>query len=524
MQRRPPAAVPPLALPVSQRATRRQTALPRGGSPHTPPNSRSPLPLLASGANRNSSDSWNSSNYDGADDMEVEWSVEQTRLLSRTLDALPAHLLTPFNGPVPPSNLLDKIARGVSQAKGSVGWPHSLRATRAKIVELARMRAKEAASDGASDTIAEEDASDPDAQQQSTSSGPKRPLYRQSSMDFMQMAPPNLMDNDKITRLSRRLQSSDRTIPNPSYRSHPSISSRPSSPSFGMARRRGIFPSTPSSTTLNSSNSDSRNAHMRRSMSDMSNSSDSFILPVLDPRVQRVKRADSFAGSRVYGPGQSLKRAPSFGTIPKRSSGAMSQSGRDSEATSSDEEEKMRSMKAKKARVKAASPTPLPTSSPSVSPEKPKSRRKSHQETVNKSPRANKETSARRTTKPRTNLKRNPIILGGELPHPQPDRNPPTTRDSLRTDNFNLLHTSRIGDLLTARGPHALEVPMTPGTPSTPQVPRGKSLRRTGGAKLPSRTIARKISFGSMIAPAPEAYGEPGSGFGLGLDSAFQLQ
>ena len=53
------------------------------------------------------------------------------------MDALPSHLLTPFNGPVPPSNLLDKIAKGVMHAKGPAEWPHSLRATRAKIVELA---------------------------------------------------------------------------------------------------------------------------------------------------------------------------------------------------------------------------------------------------------------------------------------------------------------------------------------------------------------------------------------------------
>ena len=92
-------------------------------------------------------------------------------------------MLTPFNGPVPPSNLLDKIARGVTARKGPVEWPHSLRATRAKIVELARLRAKE---DTASDTIAEEESTDPEVPAQTTHKGAKRPLYRQSSMDFMQ--------------------------------------------------------------------------------------------------------------------------------------------------------------------------------------------------------------------------------------------------------------------------------------------------------------------------------------------------
>ena len=106
------------------------------------------------------------------------------------MDALPQHLLTPFNGPVPPSNLLDKIARGVSEAKGPGEWPHSLRATRAKIVELARKRAKEPSDGGeTTDTIAEEDSAGSGVPlQQTTNTGLKRPLYRQSSMDFMQSA------------------------------------------------------------------------------------------------------------------------------------------------------------------------------------------------------------------------------------------------------------------------------------------------------------------------------------------------
>ena len=113
----------------------------------------------------------------------TSWSRSSSDARPQTLDALPAHLLTPFNGPVPPSNLLDKIAKGVTSRKSPVEWPHSLRATRAKIVELARLRAKE---DTASDTIAEEETTDPEVLAQMTSKGSKRPLYRQSSMDFMQ--------------------------------------------------------------------------------------------------------------------------------------------------------------------------------------------------------------------------------------------------------------------------------------------------------------------------------------------------
>lgn len=88
----------------------------------------------------------------------------------------------------------------MTNAKGPLDWQHSLRATRAKIVELARIRAKEAANETASDTIAEEDGPDPDVLQQTTNTGPKRPLYRQSSMDFMQISKHDLKDNGNINR------------------------------------------------------------------------------------------------------------------------------------------------------------------------------------------------------------------------------------------------------------------------------------------------------------------------------------
>ena len=229
-----PAAIPALSLvmPHPPLPRRRSSLLTSVSDPHTTPPRNSPLPLLTPGSNRKSSDSWNSSNYDGADDLEWEWNSEQTRLLSRvstwtrlgaraapprstgallppripfscpiadtlfqTLDALPAHVLTPFNGPVPPSNLLDKIAKGVMRAKGPAEWPHSIRATRAKIVELARIRAME---DTASDTIAEEDSTDPDSSQQKPGRGFKRPLHKQSSMDFLK--PSKLDSSDTIAR------------------------------------------------------------------------------------------------------------------------------------------------------------------------------------------------------------------------------------------------------------------------------------------------------------------------------------
>ena len=75
-----------------------------------------------------------------------------------------------------------------------------MRATRAKIVELARVRAKEPRDGSGSDTIAEEDSTDEAPLKQTTNLGLKRPLYRQSSMDFMQSAKTNLKDNANISR------------------------------------------------------------------------------------------------------------------------------------------------------------------------------------------------------------------------------------------------------------------------------------------------------------------------------------
>ena len=127
--------------------------------------------------------------------------VSLTIFCLQTLENLPSHLLTPFVGPVPPSNLLDKIARGVVDVKNSVEWPHSMRATRAKIVELARLQARDARDESASDTIVEEGSDSSDVPlQQTTNIGHKRPLYRQSSMDFMHPSKLDLKNNPNISR------------------------------------------------------------------------------------------------------------------------------------------------------------------------------------------------------------------------------------------------------------------------------------------------------------------------------------
>jgi hypothetical protein len=86
-----------------------------------------------------------------------------------------------------------------------VDWPHSLRATRVKLIELSRLRAKEkAAEDQRRESIAEEpeDASDIEANYTYTqvTSGAKRPPYRQSSMDFMNAEGTDIKNNEHLAR------------------------------------------------------------------------------------------------------------------------------------------------------------------------------------------------------------------------------------------------------------------------------------------------------------------------------------
>src|SRR5262249_50363691 len=82
--------------------------------------------------------------------------------------------------------------------------PHSIRATRMKLMELSRIRAKETTQEETCKIIIEEEddacASGQVLPQQTTSTNPRRPLYRQSSMDFMNSATLDLKDNDNIAR------------------------------------------------------------------------------------------------------------------------------------------------------------------------------------------------------------------------------------------------------------------------------------------------------------------------------------
>jgi hypothetical protein len=88
----------------------------------------------------------------------------------------------------------------VVQAKGSVEWPHSVRATRVKLLEIARAQAKEAVESARSEGLSDNGHSR--VLQTSTNLTPasRKPLYRQSSMDFMKASNLDVKNSDKISR------------------------------------------------------------------------------------------------------------------------------------------------------------------------------------------------------------------------------------------------------------------------------------------------------------------------------------
>ncbi|KAJ7126863.1 hypothetical protein C8R44DRAFT_106753 [Mycena epipterygia] len=560
MQARRPSGLTPLAivLPHPPLPRRRSSLLSSASSPRTPRSCGSPTCsslIFAAAANRKSTDSWNSSNQDLADDLDYDWKQDQILLLRRTLDALPPHLMTPFNGPIPPSNLLDKIARGVTQAKGE-DWPHSLRATRVKLIELARTIAEEDSKPRK--TIPEEndmDCSDypyfaqGDVLQQTTNIGigktglgigiglgSRRPLYRQSSMDFLNTSDPQ--DSDSINRLSTRLQKADRFIPNSSYHPYSRTLRRSSSPSTHIPSL--ISPSTPSTSTLSSlSTVGSHPRVLRRSASitsssttsnsRMSLSSAGGLPPIAaDPRVQRVRRSESFCAPSAKEPmsasRHAVKRAPSYGALAQESRNKMPAEDLDISVPypSSDEEEKIRARRAKKPRMRSTSAsTSSPPPSPSTAPSSPSSATQSPDSLRSKarSPVCTEEpmlvkrtaksktsiTSSRAVDLPKSarerpkgmNVKRNPSMFGAELPQLRSVLQQPET---------------------PATTPFLAAAPLL--APAAPE--KVKTLRRV--RRLPP---ARRISFGSLIPPV----GEDGHEADMedceeerGLGSAFQLR
>ncbi|KAG2096116.1 uncharacterized protein F5147DRAFT_717274, partial [Suillus discolor] len=603
-------------------------------APRTP--SRSPVAshifISPPAPNRNSCDSWNSSNYD-FDDPSLDWKEDEVRLLGRTLDALPSHLITPFNGSIPPPNLLDKIARGITAAKGPNDWPHSVTATRAKLLDLARARAIEERRKSIIDEdviflsgnvhrpadmskCAERNDTSPDVLQPTTNTPKRHPLYRQSSMDFMTDAKAD--HNESIARLSHRLQRHEHTFHHPYLR--PAHLRRP--------MEHSLAPSTPSSSTLNASQS-----NIRKSTAS-SNSNSSFGTPVstsapLRPSSLRRSSTLTLASScemRVdpEGDGENLfktaefrrsggypdvaivgvkvKKVPTQPTTPRTPSTknvktpysktkpkvpALSvisppktppsksrvlpttsikattpikqpkfrKGHAPSLSISSDEEEKVRSQRAKKPRTREPSwsviassdaharqtlpvlaPTQITTTS-SVHKDQSKKRESGRSTfslakasssssdndnefstasvetaatTVSLStpafpPKETEEMKAMSKPKPiRRNLMRNPSMFGPELPCPQATPSPPS----------RIPLSSPIGSPVAVSLASSATTPsLSPSTPATPLLAiqaRPRTLRRA----------ARRISFGSLRAASPVFSGESGM---VTLGSAFQL-
>ena len=314
-----------------------------------------------------------------------------------------------------------------------------------------------------------------------------------------------LIGSRRFVSLSYRLQHTERMIPNPAY--HPYARPSPHLRSGG---------SSASSTTLNSQSScgsASKVPRLRRSLSSISNSSDSYVqTPGFDPRVQHIRRTESFAGSALYPPGSPLKCVPSFGSISKRSSDAMSvdYSNRSDVTSSSDEEEKLRSKKAKKPRVKASSPT-TPVSSPSPpSHVKTKQLRRTTKH-ISKTSSAPTPTDTHRTSRQKVTLSRNPSILGPELPHLSHARpTPPTPVAQSRPHRKSPPAPSPLPP-----ASHAATLLQTPSPPAR------KTPRRTKAPSSGRAIVGRKISFGSVMATHEEENACLGAGLGLG--SAFQL-
>ncbi|KAF7977517.1 hypothetical protein HWV62_3502 [Athelia sp. TMB] len=441
----------------------------------------------------------------------AEWTPEQALLLSRTLDALPAHLLTPFAGPLPPANLLDKIARGVAHAKGA-DWPHSARATRAKLVDLAR--AKGAAEKGgrARNSIAEEGEGEGMADVTNTPPGERvsvaeriamkgerareegrRPLYRQSSMDFLKSAKLEKDEEGRNSRLGGRLRLAPHTPQGKAKGAyHPYARLNPSTPSSST-----LGTSTTNTNTNTNTNTTTTTASWRASSASYASSSSASSSGLglglaVDPRVQRVRRAESFAAPSARG---TLKRAPSFAAKSpspvKRGGGDMARGEAVvSPGASSDEEERVRGRGAKKARVmparaaKAAAPAGSPTKKPAA-------------------------TTTRKTAegKGRINLQRNPSMFGAPLPAlvlSPPSRAPALASPIITTAAASPRNT-------TDASPMPLDTPAP--APATPN----RKLRRV--PRVPAE-VGRRIEFGGLVPGSPRAGGGSGS---AGLGSAFQL-
>ncbi|EJU04803.1 hypothetical protein DACRYDRAFT_20418 [Dacryopinax primogenitus] len=182
-------------------------------SPHTPipsePYGFSMLPVrysLRSMRRRRSTDSFTSyaseeSGLSGISGMSSlvleppEWQEEHEKVLGRALDSLPDYLTTPYVGNIPPPNLLQNLAKGIlkDMKENKTGWPYTLAQTRAKLREIAEVKARELRELGR----------DPER----ADGANKRSLHRSDSMDFLP-----INGKDRVAAASRRMQRLDQIL------------------------------------------------------------------------------------------------------------------------------------------------------------------------------------------------------------------------------------------------------------------------------------------------------------------------
>lgn len=553
-----------LALPRPQ-LPRRQSATP---TPQTPRTSFSKPKSVSSP--RTSSDSWGSYSETGDDDRQ-EWSQENVALLARALDVLPSHMTTPFHGPVPPSNFLDRLAREIVDAKGP-DWPHSIRATRVKLLELARNLARR-------DTIREEHQEELyrlSIEESKENVSITRPLYRQSSMDFL---PKKIEMSATLGRLSSRLQRTDRIV-NPGYHPYPRPASRSPSPPLSTADAQATLrPHTRSQTlrtrALTTSAAATARPPVRRVASVVlshppapanavatgsqpvtpieSSAPSTSTLGGVQGTLPRMRRTGSF--NAPANP-TTLKRAPSYaGSASLRSvatvASALARVGETDAQASSDEEEKARQRKSKRARTGVTTSVEKGTAAKSPPPPRaqsgsPRTRSATKTAAANAAAASSEKASPpkpavispkdKAAPKLRPKHRRSPSFFGDELPFvpavpldlakmPFPAETPMETTPisgspAPAAEDPPVIAPEprpRPATMRAARPKLRLDIDNENHIPASQQQAAGaRTLRRSRMTTFPTR----RISFSNFVAPANSDAPQPS---GSGLQSAIQL-
>ncbi len=357
----------------------------------------------------------------------------------------------------------------------------------------------------------------------------------------------------RLLSLSNRLQRTSDFLPTSHSNFHPysrtrHLAQQRSSSPTRMGHVPSLSPSTPSTSTLTTLSSiSSSRAHNRRSGATLSSMTSNESMSSLgladakipfqllpssmtsapDPRVQRVRRSESFCApvpskehlvsvppSTPAPVRQTIKRAPSYGALAQESKEVnRARAANDGVLPrenipypSSDEEEKLRTKQAKKVKTKTGSvPSPSASASPESKQKTPKKCRerkesaKSHTASLKVGDQSLSPSTlgvGKSPSRQRMNLQRNPSMFGAELPQ---------------------LHSASS----PVEIPTSYEPPSTVAPASPKKTPTLRRVKRMGLAP------SRRISFGSLVAPQSvsghEADVEDDDG-DRGLASAFQMK